>query len=195
MSGSLQKGRFVYYVCNGPKDCRRFWPERILEAETLRILSALQIDRAVSDWLLQEIEARHDQAVDDRQIRGLQKRRQEVGRLRKQAYEDKVLGDIDAAFWRDQTASWQRELDEIDQELASLENAVSKEDLLVAARRPIELLQVAPDLYVSQEPSERARFLKTLVSNYTIKAGSVSVALRSPFDLLLRGAETKEWWS
>jgi hypothetical protein len=37
--------------------------------------------------------------------------------------------------------------------------------------------------------------LRTLVSNYTITNGSVSAVLRSPFDVLARGARTKEWWS
>jgi hypothetical protein len=60
---------------------------------------------------------------------------------------------------------------------------------------PYKLLQVAPTLYVTQEPAEKARLLKTMVSNYTITDGSVSVVLRSPFDVLARGAKTRKWWS
>ena len=76
-----------------------------------------------------------------------------------------------------------------------MENAPSKADLMEAARRPIELLQVAPTLYVTQEAPEKARLLKTMVSNYTISDGSVSVVLRSPFDVLMRGAKERKWWS
>jgi len=43
--------------------------------------------------------------------------------------------------------------------------------------------------------SKRGAVLKTMVSNYTIIDGSVSVVLRSPFDVLARGARTGEWWS
>jgi hypothetical protein len=37
--------------------------------------------------------------------------------------------------------------------------------------------------------------LKTLVSNYTVTDGSLTVTLRSPFDLLAQGGKSKDWWS
>jgi hypothetical protein len=84
---------------------------------------------------------------------------------------------------------------QINGELATIEGAPSKADLLAAARKPVELLQAAPTLYVTQDAAEKARLLKTLVSNYTITDGSVSVVSRSPFGVLARGVKTKEWWS
>ena len=128
-------------------------------------------------------------------MKRLVSRRQALQRLQSQAYEDKLLGKIDEGFWRERSAAWQAELAEINGELQSIENAPSKADLLAVARKPVELLQVAPSLYVTQEPAEKARLLKTLVSNYTITDGSVSVVLRSPFDVLARGARTGEWWA
>ena len=124
--------------------CKRFYPEKLLEGETLRLLSSLQIDEA---------------------------------------------------FWAERNAAWQTELAEVKGELLAIENAPPKADLLAAARKPVELLQVAPTLYVTQDPAEKARLLKTMVSNYTIIDGSVSVVLRSPFDVLARGARTGEWWA
>ena len=128
-------------------------------------------------------------------MKRLVSRRQALQRLQSQAYEDKLLGKIDEGFWRERSAAWQAELAEINGELQSIENAPSKADLLAVARKPVELLQVAPSLYVTQEPAEKARLLKTLVSNYTITDGSVPVVLRPPFDVLVRGARTGEWWA
>jgi site-specific DNA recombinase len=195
MSGDLKKGRYVYYRCAGTKGCKRFYPERVLEDETLRLLSSLQIDEAVSEWLLAELEKLHDQGMDEAALKRLVSRRKALQGLQARAYEDKLLGKIDEAFWAERNAAWQTELAEINWELLSIENAPPKADLLAAARKPVELLQVAPTLYVTQDPAEKARLLKTIVSNYTITDGSVSVVLRSPFDVLARGAKTGKWWS
>jgi len=195
MSGDLKRGRYIYYRCAGTKGCKRFYPEKVLEDETLRLLSSLQINEAVSEWLLAELEKLHDQGMDEAALKRLVSRRKALQGLQARAYEDKLLGKIDEAFWAERNAAWQIELAEINGELLSIENAPPKADLLAAARKPVELLQVAPTLYVTQEPAEKARLLKTMVSNYTITDGSVSVVLRSPFDVLARGARTGEWWS
>ncbi len=193
MSGDLKKGKYVYYSCAGTKKCRRFYPERILESETIRILGSLQIDQAVADWILGELEKLHDAEFDEATLARLASRRRELQRLRSRAYEDKLLGKIDENFWKERDSAWQIQLEEIEAELKALENAVSLEDLLSAARKPLELLQVAPDLYVSQDPAEKARLLKTMVSNYTITNGTIAVSMRSPFDVLAIGSKTKEW--
>ena len=195
MSGDLKKGRYVYYRCAGTKGCKRYYSENLLEAETLRLLTSLQIDEAVSEWLLEEIEKLHDDGVDEATMKRLVSRRQALQRLQSQAYEDKVLGKIDEGFWSQRNAAWQAELAEINGELQKIENAPPKADLLAAARKPVELLQVAPALYVTQDPAGKARLLKTMVSNYTITDGSLSVVLRSPFDVLARGAKTGKWWA
>jgi DNA invertase Pin-like site-specific DNA recombinase len=195
MSGDLKKRKYVYYRCAGTKSCKRFYPERLLEEETLRILSALQIDEAVSEWILTELEKLHDRGADEATLKRLVARRKALQGLQAKAYEDKLLGKIDEGFWAERNASWQSELAEINGELASIENAPAKADLLAAARKPVELLQAAPTLYVTQDSAEKAKLLKTMVSNYSITDGSVSVVLRSPFDVLARGAKTKDWWS
>jgi len=195
MSGDLKKGRYVYYRCAGTKGCKRFYPEKVLEEETLRLLASLQIDEAVSEWILTELEKLHDRGTDEAALKRLVSRRKALQGLQAKAYEEKLLGKIDEGFWAQRNAAWQAELAEINTELAGIENAPPKADLLAAARKPVELLQAAPTLYVTQGSVEKAKLLRTMVSNYTITDGSVSVVLRSPFDVLARGARTKEWWS
>jgi site-specific DNA recombinase len=195
LSGDLKKGRYIYYSCGGTKGCRRSYPEKIFEEETLGILGSLQIDQSVCEWILQELEAMEDTSADEKHVTRLVGRRRELQQLRSRAYEEKLLGKIDEKFWIERCAAWQRELDEIDQEVEKLEKAPSKADLIAAARQPLELLQAAPTLYVSQEPREKGRLLKTMVSNFTVDEGSLSVAMRSPFDLLAKGARTQDWWS
>jgi site-specific DNA recombinase len=196
LSGDLKKGRYVYYRCAGTKGCKRFYPERLFEREALGLLAAIQIDQAVSEWILAELEKLgSNHVVDEKQLKRLVVRRKEVQELRTRAYEEKLLGKIDEAFWVERSTAWRGEIADIEEQLAAAERAPSKDEILAAARRPVELLQAAPDLYVSQEPLEKARLLKTMVSNFTVNDGTVSVSMRSPFDVLAKGAKTKEWWS
>ncbi len=195
MSGDLKKVRYVYYRCAGTKGGKRFYPEHLLEEETLRILSALQIDEAVAEWILAELEKLNDQGIDEASLKRLVSRRKALQGPQAKAYEEKLLGKIDEGFWAQRNGAWQSELAEINTELVGIENAPAKADLLAAARKPVELLQAAPTLYVTQDSAEKARLLKTMASNYTITDGSVSVVLGSPFDVLARGAQTGKWWS
>jgi hypothetical protein len=117
----------------------------------------------------------------------LKKRLTELDRLAASAYEEKLLGTIDQDFWQERTIAWQHERDELRAELSRNEQVIPHEEFLAAARHPIELLQRAPDLYVTQEPSEKTGLLKTLVSNYTVTDGSLTVTLRSPSTSSPRG--------
>jgi hypothetical protein len=54
--------------------------------------------------------------------------------------------------------------------------------------------RLSPPPLISYLPAEKARPLKTMVPNHILTDGNISVSMRSPFDVLLNGAETKEWW-
>jgi hypothetical protein len=156
----LKKGKYISYACAGSKKCRRYDSERLPEVDTLKVLGSLQIDQVVSDWIFGELEKLHDSKFDEAALSRLASRRRELQKLRSQAYEDKLLGRIEEGTWKERDSAWHRQLGEIDADLRSLENALSKEDLLAATMRSIELLQVAPDPYVSQDPTEKARLPK-----------------------------------
>ena len=176
----MKKGRYIDYRCAGKKGCKRFYPEKLFESKTLSLLGSLQIDQSVSEWILEELEVMEEnQPVDEKRLKWLVERRKDLQELRTRAYEEKLLGKIDEAFWAERSVAWHREIAEIEEELEAVERAPSKEEILAAARRPIELLEAAPNLYVSQEPRQKARLLKTMVSNFTVDNGTVSVSMRS----------------
>jgi|GEM_PF-3301959 len=41
--------------------------------------------------------------------------------------------------------------------------------------------------------SQKAQLLDMLCSNYTVKDGSITVAMRSPFNALLKAVQGKDW--
>ena len=56
----------------------------------------------------------------------------------------------------------------------------------------LELSQRAPQLYLTQEPSEKLNFLKVLCSNFTLTDGNVTPIYRQPFDVLALTADKSE---
>ena len=90
LSGDLKKRRYVYYSCGGTKGCRRFYPEKLFEGETLNLLAAIQIDQSVSESILQELETMEENhSVDEKQLKRLVARRKELQEPRTRAYEEK----------------------------------------------------------------------------------------------------------
>jgi site-specific DNA recombinase len=197
LSGSLVKGRYIYYSCTGKKGCRKFYPEFLFEKETLKLLGALQIDESVAAWITSEIEKMDEQEhpADEKRLAGLASRRKQLKAMQLACYEDKLLGKIPESLWMERDKAWQEELRAIETDLAAIEDVPSKGEILAALRDPFELLQAAPSLYVNQEPAEKRRLLRTIASNLSVGDGSVSFDLRSPFDLLLKTIKTKDWWS
>lgn len=197
MSGDLKKGRYVYYNCNGKKNCRKTYAEPAIETHTLALLDHLHIPEAVADWLTTELTATitEQNPTDDARRARLTARLTELERLASAAYEDKLLGRTTNEFWTEQTNAWTEERQRIQAELAAISAPRNTAALLRAAREPLELLKTLPAEYVRRNPEEKRSLLQTLVSNYTITDGTISVAMRSPFDVLRDGLETGDWWS
>ena len=106
-----------------------------------------------------------------------------VGRLLDAAYEDKLEGRIDEAFfqrkraeWEDQRAAAQRELERL---------TLADDSSLDLGLRVFELANRAYDLYIEQQPSERAKLLEVLLSNCTMTDGELTPTYRKPFDILV----------
>ena len=57
----------------------------------------------------------------------------------------------------------------------------------------LELAQSAYSSYVTKNPHEQARLIKTVVSNSTFDRGSLSPTYVKPFDVFAKGSETGDW--
>jgi len=66
---------------------------------------------------------------------------------------------------------------------------------LAAARKPIELLQRAADMWVTRESPLKGEIVKTLLIELRVADGKLSPTYRSPFHLLAKGVESGKWWS
>ncbi len=190
LTGDKKKGRYVYYACRGSKGCKRFYRETALEAVSLRALQSLAIDEAISEWITTELATWYDDTTNttNATTRRLEQRLTELERLKAASYEEKLLGRIDEAAWRAHSARWQAEVAELKVALNTSAPCMSKDDFLRRVRSPLELVQTAAREYVTQPMAEKARFLRTLCSNYTASDGTITLQMRSPFDALANAA-------
>ena len=194
LSGDLKKGKYTYYFCTGCER-RTYYPERTFEEQTIALLTTLTVDEAVSSWLLDDLAASYDEtrSAAAASATRAQARLTELSCLQAQAYEDKLTGRITESFWRERSDAWRKEERRLRSQLAIEVPCVTTDELVDRAREQFELLQAARDEYLTQSPPERAKLLRLLVSNCTVRDGSLDFGMRSPFHLIKQAAETGDW--
>ena len=64
---------------------------------------------------------------------------------------------------------------------------------VAAGLQILELAQSAYSSYVTKNPREQARLVKTVVSNSTFDRGSLSPTYIKPFDVFANGGKTGDW--
>jgi hypothetical protein len=84
-------------------------------------------------------------------------------------------------MWRRRSTEWDQEREGIERQLVA--HGRAKTSYLTSGVKLLELAQRAHELYVSQSPHEQRRLLNVVVSNGTLKDGTVESSLRKPFDL------------
>ena len=64
---------------------------------------------------------------------------------------------------------------------------------MIAARRVLELAQIAHSEYLKRKPAEQAELLRTVLLNCSIDAVSLYPTYRNPFDLIAKRVKNQEW--
>ena len=132
--------------------------------------------------LLDRMYERHKDEIErrERELESLQKEEQKLRARRDRAYEDKLDGKITEERWLELESRWGNEAQELSHRIAVL--GQETEPAVDEAYETFELLKRAPSLYLQQNHEERARLLKTLLSNCIIKSESVEPVYNKPFD-------------
>ena len=133
---------------------------------------------------------RNQQAVREQRQR-LQQRSSMIRQRLDQAYLDKLDGKIEADFWERKSAEWRGEEQQVTMALSGLDHA--SPDRLLDAARILELANKAHFLYVSQNPAEKAKLLKMVLSNCAIDGANLYPTYRKPFDVICQRVKNEEW--
>ena len=108
-----------------------------------------------------------------------------------QIYVDKLDGKITDEFWSRKSNERRTEEQQILFAIQALEQ-IRPERMLDAARI-LELANKAYFLYVKQPAAEKARLLKTVLSNCAVDAVSIHPTYRKPFDLIFTQGKNEGW--
>ena len=191
----FKKNRYTYYRCTGYRgkcDLPYFREEELGDrlAVTLRNIH-------IPDDVLLQLEKSlladkgREEAIRKEQGERLQRRLTALRHRIDQAYLDKLDGKITEDFWNRKSVEWTSEEQQVLLALQGLEQP--KPQRMLDAVRTLELANKAYFLYVKQEPAEKAKLLKMVLSNCAVDAASVYPTYRKPFDLIFQHAKNEEW--
>lgn len=192
MTTEVHKGKYVYYrcaqVCRKEKYVRE---EVIAEQLAERVVKALVLPESAHEFAVRALRESRADIVREKETR-LAEARGRYDRFRRlidKAYEDKLEGRVDGAFFERKRAEWEAGMyaahDDIER-LARVDHAV-----LDTAVDVLELVKSAYDLYSAREPSEQRKLLNLLLLNCQLRSGEIIPTFRKPFDALAKIAETK----
>ena len=195
VTAELKKNKYTYYRCTGyrGKCSLPYFREEELGDRLGHILKDIHIP----DDILVQLEhvllsdKNQQETIQNQQRERLQQRLNAVQHRLEQAYVDKLDGKITEEFWAKRSALWQQEEQQILLAIQGL--AQANPDRMIDAMRTLELANKAYFLYVKQEPAEKAKLLRIVLSNCAIDSASVYPTYRKPFGLILQHAKNGEW--
>ena len=195
VTAELKKNRYTYYRCTGYRgkcDLPYFREELLGE----RLAVTLK-DIHIPDDVLLQLEKSlltdkgRAEAIRKEQGERLQSRLSALRHRLDQAYLDKLDGKITEEFWNRKSVEWQSEEQQVLLALKSAEQP--KSERMLDAMRTLELANKAYFLYLKQEPAEKAKLLKMVLSNCEIDSANVYPTYRKPFDLIFQHAKNEGW--
>ena len=125
-------------------------------------------------------------------IQKLKRKKAAIQDHRDKSYTDKLDGKITEERWLRLDGDWESKMARIDSQI-ELFSAIT-EPQLDKARDTFELLQRAPELYYRQNSAERARLLKSLLSNCLVSGDKLVPIYNKPFDAVAVGVQTGDWY-
>jgi hypothetical protein len=175
ITAEVRKEKYVYYHC--ARRCRResFIPEARLSEMFAAHVRRLQLPEDVREAFIASLRSSRREIETDARERlvAAQGRLERLGNLINAAYEDKLEGRIDDAFFQAKRAEWERQRAEAAEEIQRLTTMSAK--TLDTAIEVFKLANRAYDQMISREPREQRRLLDVLLSNSSLAEGLLSV--------------------
>ncbi|MGH9828913.1 MAG: hypothetical protein ACREDR_37310, partial [Blastocatellia bacterium] len=184
-----------YYRCTGFRGkCELpYFREEEIASRLGRVLKDIHIPDDVLSQLEKSLltDKGRDEAIRKQQGERLRQRLSAVRHRLDQAYLDKLDSKISEEFWNRKSVEWTGEEQQILLAIQGLANV--NPDRIIDAVRIFELANKAHYLYVTQEPVEKAKLLKMVLSNCAVDAVSIYPSYKKPFDLIFARAKNEEW--
>ena len=171
ITAEIKKGKYIYYRCTGSKGrcAEPYLREEALVERLGEVVRAIQIDREKVEWLTEALRLSHQEEKDyhDNILKNLQATYKKLQARIDQAYIDKLDGKVSHEFWHERNQDWRKEQDQIQIKMKAHQGA--NKNYLEDGVKILELANKAYSQYVRQSMPEKARLLKILLSNCTLK--------------------------
>jgi site-specific DNA recombinase len=195
ITGEVKKEKYTYYRCSGFKgkcETPRF-TEPEIAAKMGELLKDIYVPLEVVDQISANLETRQREMrrESDAQRERLELRLTEIRRKMDRAFAAKLDGSVDEETY--QRGMTQMKLDADTLKLAIAGFSGFSADKLLDAKRILELANRAYSLYISQNSTEQAKLLKTVLWNCDVDEVSLYPVYRKPFDLIFQRAKNEEW--
>jgi len=195
VTAEIKKIRYIYYRCTGyrGKCALPYFREEELGNRLGQILKDIHIPDEILAQLQQSLlhDKSRDEAHGKSEKEKLGTRLAQLRHRGEQAYLDKLDGKITEAFWEMKSSEWTQEEQQIRMALDGLEQRGPEK--VLNGIRILELANKAYFLYDKQQPAEKAKLLRMVLSNCKIDAASIEPTYRKPFDLIFQRVKKEEW--
>jgi DNA invertase Pin-like site-specific DNA recombinase len=195
VTAEIKKEKYVYYRCTGHRGkCELpYFREEDLGNRLGQVLKDIHIPDDILGQLESSLlgDKNRGETIRKQQEERLKQRLASVRHRLDRAYMDKLDGSITDEFWARKNDEWRGEEKEVLFALQGLDQ-IQPERMLNAVRI-LELANKAHYLYVKQPPAEKARLLKTVLSNCSVDAVNIHPTYRKPFDLIFMQTKNDGW--
>jgi site-specific DNA recombinase len=190
------KGRYIYYRCTfGRGKCGLpYMPQPKLSEALGVLLKNIEVPEEIATNIANSIDAERSnmETTREKELSSLNKRLSLTRTLMDKSYEDKLLGKVDEGVYERKMHEWRQEEMRLKAMLESASMPLAPSSVL-SARRTLELAQKAHSIYLTANDAERAKLLKTVLSNCSTDGVSLWPVYRKPFDTIFERAKNEEW--
>jgi len=193
VTAEIKKGKYIYYHCTGygKKHKVDYVPEPKLDRLFTGVVQKATLPYDFYEYLRGSLDSELEKLRinNSRERDRLEMERDKIKSDIKRAYQDKIDGSIDDAFFKEVYNEYQNRLNVIEYRLDNLSDQIEKH--FDAARETIELSYQAESQYLNANSMKKRYLLKSILSNCLLKDLTLYPTYRKPFDAIAKGIETK----
>ena len=185
------KGK-AYYRCFRRCQGQGYVREERLATMLAELLRPLKMSEAHARLVAEKLKESRREIADEQaqRLAAVRTRFDRLGGLIDKAYEDKLDGRIDDAFFNRKRNEWETERAQLQGEIERLAQIDARS--LDTALRIFELANRAFDLFICQEASQQRVLVDLVASNCRLLEDHVEADYRKPFDILVELAKAEK---
>jgi site-specific DNA recombinase len=196
ITAEIKKNRYVYYHCTGFRGkCRKgYVREEELGDKLVDIIKAIHIDKEMLELVKTALLDSHKDEIEfhAKQILVLNTQKNRLEHRLHAIYIDKLDGRLSEEQYERMVNEWHKELNQINLKINRHES--SDINYITQGVRILELCNNIQGLYLQQTHAERAKLLKTILSNCLFDGVSLYPTYNKPFDLIAKGLSCPNWY-